>query len=71
LRPAEGEQQWLLPTLLLHLNPHHRKPGLLLKAAAPEHPQVLYKADSFLPHKMGPRNWEALFTGTRLKFGHC
>lgn len=69
LRPAEGEkQQWLLPTTLLHLNPHHRKPGLLLEAAAPEHPQVLCKAGSLLPHKMGPRSWQALCTGTHLKF---
>ena len=45
----------LQPTLYLHLNPHHKKPGLLLVAPAPQHPQVLCKAGGLLLHKTGPQ----------------
>lgn len=51
LLPTDGLQ----PTLYLHLHPHHKKPGLLLVAPAPQHPQVLCKSEGLLPHKIGPQ----------------
>lgn len=41
--------------LTLYLHPHHKKPGLLLVAPAPQHPQVLCKEEGLLPHKTGPQ----------------
>lgn len=49
----------MLTILFLHLSPpHHKKPGLLFVAPAPQHPQVLYKAEGFLPYKTGPQGFE-------------